>query len=1258
MRLAHLSPLLGLLLIVLPGTNLHPCTTAVVSGSATPDGRPLLWKNRDTPSRENEIIYSNKPGSFAFVGVINKGAGDTSSVWMGVNEHGFCIENSVSSDQERSGYSGPGNGTTMRLALEQCRSVAEFEQFLISTNGKRTTAANFGVIDAQGGAAIFETSPIGFTKFDANDPTVAPQGFVARSNFSFTGQNLPLNASDATLANTSSGGRYLRARNLLTAAANSGNGITHEYILQHMARDMADDNQNAVPGTINDPAGVLPEFINTAATIGRGSTASAAVFRGVRPGEDARLTTMWTLLGQPNFVLAVPAWPAVTSTSTLLRGAQGSQLCSLSLDLRKRNFVSGTVLRSQFLPAVWEHNLPWEQAMFSTVEAAMESWRSNGFTRAAVTTLHNNVTTDAYNHLLQLEQSIDWPEPAEAPPLFHYWDFAEVAGTTFDNTYNHISPATVWSGTIASSTSTGDGVFRIRRNSSGLNRRAELGDAYIADPVYLVAEIEGWNLTGTTGATYGEPIIYFRFMNGLAADLPTGITAGMTLERQPNGQVALTARAGGTGGQSSDPVALFGPVLNERLTLVTVFSESAEEYSVFYRLGNGPWVEFFTGSTAQDRNAISLLMYNRGDFNAGGVRFLDLNRIYVSSVHPDDVKFPGRVNHSRTVLAPSGPRSNWDHTDATLDIGAGAGATGALTVPAGQQVLFGNLNLGAGAANARGTLTVTGAGAVVESSVDGMATGDSDVKVGDLGTGTLLITNGATLVRRTLHVAVQSGSTGTITVAGSNSRMTSAGNWTLRVGQLGTGTLNVLDGAVVDGINNLFVGNVNNGGGTDVFTRAGTGSVFISGGSRLTTASSGRIGNRPGTTGLVSVSGVGSLFEMGSFLHVGSGGNGTLEVLNGATAVVDGVLSIGAGMRDFEEGTTGLVRVAGMGSSLSSSDTLHIGQAGQGTLLVETGGSLHTAGTLSLGSETPGAGSATVRGATSFVQVGQSIHVGSAGSGTLTLEGGAQVQADGDVGIHGASTLKVDAGTLVAGGVFQATDPASTVSIVLRGPGQAGIRSGGVNLAGANLQLALAYQPAAGDTIVLIANEGASPTIGQFSYHGEPLPDGAPLTVTTGGYSASFTIRYNGGESGRDVILAPPAGSVAFSSWMAGFTELSAEERDPLANPAGDGIVNALKFVLGIDPRESSCHCLPTPRVESTPEGDYMVLEFTLNPDALAVPGLVVQPQRSASLMGSWQAVSAEHIENLPSPAIRVRVPMTAGDPLFLRLKVDGLDSL
>jgi hypothetical protein len=48
--------------------------------------------------------------------------------------------------------------------------------------------ANFGVIDANGGAAYYETANYKFEKFDANDPTVAPDGYLIRTNYSFSGE--------------------------------------------------------------------------------------------------------------------------------------------------------------------------------------------------------------------------------------------------------------------------------------------------------------------------------------------------------------------------------------------------------------------------------------------------------------------------------------------------------------------------------------------------------------------------------------------------------------------------------------------------------------------------------------------------------------------------------------------------------------------------------------------------------------------------------------------------------------------------------------------------------------------------------------------------------------------------------------------------------------------------------------------------------------------------------------------------------------
>ena len=49
--------MLGLLAAFTLAEPAKACTSAVVSGKATPDGRPLLWKNRDTGYLRNHVAY-------------------------------------------------------------------------------------------------------------------------------------------------------------------------------------------------------------------------------------------------------------------------------------------------------------------------------------------------------------------------------------------------------------------------------------------------------------------------------------------------------------------------------------------------------------------------------------------------------------------------------------------------------------------------------------------------------------------------------------------------------------------------------------------------------------------------------------------------------------------------------------------------------------------------------------------------------------------------------------------------------------------------------------------------------------------------------------------------------------------------------------------------------------------------------------------------------------------------------------------------
>ncbi|NOY76746.1 MAG: hypothetical protein GXO76_02625, partial [Calditrichaeota bacterium] len=344
------------------------CTIGVASGKATPDGRPLVWKTRDLASRPNNEIYFNTDSRYGFVSVVN--AGGTYS-WMGVNEKGFAILNSYSGDLSASG-SGLTNGLLMKTVLGVCATVADFQHFLDSTNVRgRKTQANFGVIDATGAAAIFETGGTFYRKFDANDPSQAPDGTLVRTNFSVTG------GGDSGIE------RYNRSKELIGDFA-SGDSLTFRTILRHQMRDFSDFDSNPVPVPFprrwksDRPFG----YIYTGVSICRSSSVSAAVIHGVLPDEDPRFTTLWAILGQPASSIAVPYWP-IGETPPEADGDPTAPLCdeanrikSLLFDYTPNTaYIDSYKLRDENGNGLWARTFPAEDSIFTATEARLADWQ-------------------------------------------------------------------------------------------------------------------------------------------------------------------------------------------------------------------------------------------------------------------------------------------------------------------------------------------------------------------------------------------------------------------------------------------------------------------------------------------------------------------------------------------------------------------------------------------------------------------------------------------------------------------------------------------------------------------------------------------------------------------------------------------------------------------------------------------------------------------------------------------------------------------
>ena len=397
-------------MLMISGGFAAACTTGVMSGKATIDGRPLLWKNRDTSAKNNQVVYLTD-GEYRSMAVIT--AESHGSIWMGVNEAGFCIENSVTRDLNEKGATGLGNGSFMKKALETCATVDDFERLLKKTDGSRATAANFGVIDAAGGAAIFESSASSYKKFDANDPEVAPKGYVVRSNFSFTGSSDIDPTDESQVAEIYSGGRFLRGCQLVDMALADG-GVSVTYLLQHNTRDYADPTGQPIPGSVNGELGTLPEKIDTTHTISRKTTVSAAVFHGVKPGEDPLLTTMWVMLGEPSFTVAVPCWVGTGEVADELLGTKTSPICDVARSLRDAFYVetqsedgeSELLLDTSALPDIWARTLPAERKNLELAADALQRWRDGQFDADEAMKLHRQLSLEVHSELSSIASAL------------------------------------------------------------------------------------------------------------------------------------------------------------------------------------------------------------------------------------------------------------------------------------------------------------------------------------------------------------------------------------------------------------------------------------------------------------------------------------------------------------------------------------------------------------------------------------------------------------------------------------------------------------------------------------------------------------------------------------------------------------------------------------------------------------------------------------------------------------------------------------
>jgi outer membrane autotransporter protein len=169
------------------------------------------------------------------------------------------------------------------------------------------------------------------------------------------------------------------------------------------------------------------------------------------------------------------------------------------------------------------------------------------------------------------------------------------------------------------------------------------------------------------------------------------------------------------------------------------------------------------------------------------------------------------------------------------------------------------------------------------------------------------------------------------------------------------------------------------------------------------------IGNRNGGVGTLTVSGrdgsgTASTWNSLGPVYIGgeTGSNGTLRILNGGMAQSE--LAVIGG----DNGSVGEVHVSGAGSTwnLSTPNSFQIGALGKGTLRIDDGGAVHSGQGL-IGRGTGGEGSVTVSGPTSVWNPFNNIYVGFEGLGDLRVLEGATVGTVGSSAPGAAATIYI-----------------------------------------------------------------------------------------------------------------------------------------------------------------------------------------------------------------------------------------------------------
>ena len=316
--------------------------------------------------------------------------------------------------------------------------------------------------------------------------------------------------------------------------------------------------------------------------------------------------------------------------------------------------------------------------------------------------------------------------------------------------------------------------------------------------------------------------------------------------------------------------------------------------------------------------------------------------------------------------------SQWQSDqDATV----GYEAAGSVLINGGSNISIDAVHVGnANGPTAQALFTVTGTGTTLNAY-------SIDVGYNSNGVGTLSVADGANVTTVSNMSAGYHGGIGSITFQDANTSVQIGGSF--NIGEQGSGTVSVNDSAYVSVGGNLTVGH---DGGTADLTVDGAGTKI--------------------EVKVSSTLPVEDVSEDEHMINVGDAGVGTLSITNGAYVSSAYRTRVG-----YQNNGNGTISVSGAGSVLNVGNSLNIGDTGTaiGTVNLSNQGSIITGGNISLGYNS-GTGNMTIDGGGTTTQIGGSFNIGDGGNGgTCTISSQAHVSVAHNVVVAlQSSTSKLD----------------------------------------------------------------------------------------------------------------------------------------------------------------------------------------------------------------------------------------------------------